>query len=98
MRWQLVGSWGSVAERRDELFRSNARLFQNTVQCSNFQFTVKWDYTAAIVASHDYMAAPLSGDKKSQALKNFDTLGATDAWQFRHHRPQSWSTTVGRRT
>lgn len=89
---------GSVMERGDEFFWADTRLFQDAVQCPHLEFTVKRYNAAAIIAAHDNVAAALTDGEKSQTVKNFDALGATDAWQLRHHRPQLWSRAAGPRT
>jgi hypothetical protein len=52
-------------ERRDEFFWSDTRLFQDAVQCSNFEFTVKRHHTSTIIAAHDNVTAALPNGKKS---------------------------------
>ena len=83
-------------ESGDEFFWADTRLFQDAVQRSNLEFTVKRHHAPAIVAAHYNMAAALTDGKKSQTLKNTDTLGTTDAWQLRHYRPRWWSIAAGR--
>jgi hypothetical protein len=66
-------------ERRDEFFWGDTGLLENTVQCSNFEFAVKRHHASAIVAAHYNVTTALPNGKKSQTLKNTDTLGATNA-------------------
>jgi hypothetical protein len=75
-------------ERGDEFFWGDTRLFQDTMQGSNLDLTVKRYHAPTVGAAHDNVAATLTDGNETQAVKNFDALAATDAWQLRHHRPR----------